>query len=118
MRDIRLSRVGHNNRNFLYKSIYVENNELKRENAPCDIFYSRDITPCTYSSDIRGNIKARVQSVTIETLDKIEAYPDDYVLYSGNLWHIDEVTEEDDDNQKQISKRPVVVRKIKLSRYV
>lgn len=117
MRDIRLSRIGYNNRNLLYKAIYVENNGLKHENAPYEIFYSRDITPCVSTSSIRGNIKTRTQTVTIETIDKVAIEADDYVYYSSKLWHVDEVTEEDDDNQKQISRRPTVVRKIKLSRY-
>ena len=116
-RDLRQSRVDYNNRNLIYDGVYVDNYQIKPNAIYKGVFYSKHLTPMSYGQNINGAVKYRYKKITIETLDFVELFPDDYVLYCGELYKVlDPVEQEDDEPSKFYSKRARIKTKITISR--
>lgn len=116
-RDLRQSRIDYNNRNLIYDGVYVDNYQIKPNAISKGVFYSKDLTPMSYGQNINGAVKYRYKKITIETLDFVELFPDDYVLYCGELYKVlDPVEQEDDEPSKFYSKRARLKTKITISR--
>lgn len=117
-RDLRQSRVDYNNRNLIYDGVYVDNYQIKPKAVSKGIFYSQDASPMQFTQVTIGAVKYKVKKITIKTLDFVELYPDDYVFYSGELYKVEDVTQEDEEKSKFYSKRAKLTTIITMSRRI
>lgn len=103
------------NRNKWYQRQYVDNMKLIPGTVANGVFYSTDKIPAQKQTVAVGNIKKTITTVTIETTDTIDNIEvDDYVLYGGELWLVDNIIANDENPAKEFSKRPSFTTEIRL----
>lgn len=103
------------NRNKWYRREYVNNMKLTPGATSSGVFYSTDKIAAQKQTLAVGNIKKTLYTVTIETTDTIDLIEvDDYVLYGGELWLVDDIIANDENPAKEFSKRPSFVTTIRL----
>lgn len=117
--DIRTSRIGYNDRCKFYKGTYVDHMKLIPDAVAQGVFYSTDAEPMTVEILTTGNIRKKQYRLTIITEDIVsDLEPDYYVLYGGDdeLWLVEHITPDDENNSKEFSKRPSNITKIRMRR--
>lgn len=113
--DLFKSRDNKFNRNKWYQREYVDNMKLQPGAIAQGVFYSTDKIPLQIQTLATGSIKKTIQTVTIETNDVVgDLKVDDYVLYSGEIWLVDNIIADDENPAKEISKRPSFRTEIRL----
>lgn len=113
--DLLQSRSDKFNRNKWYRREYVENMKLQQDTIAQGVFYSTDKIPLQKQTLATGNIKKTIYTITIETNDVVkELQVDDYVLYDGELWLVDNIVASDYNTAKEFSKRPSFTTEIRL----
>lgn len=117
-RNLNKNIIKYSDRNSYYKAIYVDNWNIKRNSISDGVFYSKNISPITYQNIVLGNIKYKLKTLQIETLDNINLYPDDYVLHRGEVWRVKTVVAEENEKEKRGHIRVSVKTTIALERKV
>lgn len=113
--DFNQSRGDKYNRNKWYNRQYVNNMKLQQNATSNGVFYSVDKIPLQKQTVSVGNIKKTIFTITIETNDTIDGMNvDDYVLYNGELWLVDNIVANDYNTAKEFSKRPSFTTEIRL----
>jgi len=113
--DVRTSRKGRFDRNKYYKATYVTGNKLTSGAIAQGIFYSTDTVAVNVVIFMNGNVQAKQYTVTIETSDYVgDLEPNDYVLYSGELWLVVNAIPDDQNKSKEFNSRPVYTTTISL----
>ena len=113
--DLMLSRSNRFDRNKWYSRQYVNNMKLQQNATSNGVFYSTDKIPLQKQTLAVGNIKKTIFTVTIETHDTIDGMNvDDYVLYGGELYIVDDIIADDRNEAKEFSKRPSFRTEIRL----
>jgi hypothetical protein len=105
--DVNNSRRDHPDRNIWYKAKYVSNNKLVKDAVPQGVFYSRDVKDFGTQLAQVGNGQVILKTGEIETNDNVsEMEVNDFVLYDGTLYRVDNVVHGDLNKNKFISTRP------------
>lgn len=94
-RDVRVKKSGLD-RNKYYKASYVDNMKLTKDATVQGVFYSTDYEPLRTSFVVNGSMRHKQTTVKLETMDFIEDMaPDDFVLYNGELYIVEDIITED-----------------------
>lgn len=104
-RDTRTNAKECHDRNKYYKRIKgTQEYDVK----PSGVFYSMDKIPLTIVPVvINGKVKGYRKEVTIVTYDTItDLTVDDMVEYSGERWRVNQITPNDNNDNKEFSRRP------------
>lgn len=115
-RNLRKSRLNYPDRCSYYKAVYIDNWNIKKDSISEGVFYTKNVAPISYENIILGNIKYKMKTTQLETLDNLEVYPDDFVLYKGEVWRVKMVLAEENNKEKRVSNRPSVKTQIQLER--
>jgi hypothetical protein len=108
-------RKNHLDRNKWYKREYVNNMKLIQGAPVGGVFYSKDKDFISLQSGFAGNIKKTIKSVVIITHDNVWGLePDDYVMYAEELWLVDGILFNGDNNE--FSTREGVTTEVTLRR--
>ena len=112
-----MSRSDKFDRNKWYKREYVNDMKLLPDTTAQGVFYSVDKVDLQKQTLATGSIKKTIYSVTIETNDVVDGLDvDDYVLYGGDLWLVDNIIASDYNTAKEFTKRPSFTTEIRLRR--
>ena len=115
-RDMRASRNGYPIRCKYYEGKYVNKMKLVQDPICKGVFYCQDLGVFETGKTKENGFMATGTVGRIETKDTISVKEDDYVYYDGNLHLIVKFTQEDDNDNKLYSKRPVIKTRIDLRR--
>lgn len=115
--DINKSRVGYNDRCKYYEGKYIDHMKLVQDAVAQGVFYSTDAEAMTVEILTVGNVRKKQYRLTITTEDIIsDLEPDYYVLYADEIWLVEHITPDDENNSKEFSKRPSNITKIRMRR--
>lgn len=115
--DITTSRTEKTDRCKYYKKEYVQNMKLVQDAVVQGVFYSHDVEPFTTRRISSGSIQKSQTIGTIETTDHVgDLEPNFYVLYEGEIYVVEEVSRQDKATEKEFSRNPSKVTKIRLRR--
>ena len=117
--DLRAKRKDFPDRCKWYKGAYVVNQQLVSDAICQGIFYSRDAKDYEEYRQTEFGVSSHThKKVTIETPDFIpEITINDYVVYDGELWRVDQIPmKNDDSNNKRYSNRPMTLTQLILVR--
>lgn len=115
--DLSITRNDFFDRNQYFKRQYVDNMKLVSGAVSQGVFYSKDAIPLEKQTIVMGSVKKTAYIITIETHDVVEDLDvDDFVLYSGELWIVDNIVASDENPAKEFSKRPAFKTTIRLRR--
>jgi hypothetical protein len=113
--DVNNSRRDYPDRNIWYKAKYVTNNKLVKDAIPQGVFYSKDVKDFGTQLAQVGNGQVILKTGEIETNDNVsEMEVNDFVLYDGTLYRVDNVVHGDLNKNKYISTRPSYTSTISL----
>lgn len=113
--DLNFSRRDKTIRAKFFKRQYVENMKLIPNAQVEGIFYVSDKDVFTTRTIGTGNIK-RTQTIgVIVTHDVVTGLEvDDFVLYFGTLFIVDDIVRNDETSHKEFSSRPKTITEIRL----
>jgi hypothetical protein len=113
--DVNLSRKDKTVRAKYYKREYVQNMKLVQNAKVAGIFYVSDKDVFSTSTVFSGNIKKTQTIGVVITHDVVTGLEvDDFVLYFGNLFVVEDIVRNDDTNNKEFSSRPKTITQIRL----
>jgi len=113
--DVNLSRKDKTVRAKYYKRQYVQNMKLVQNAQVAGIFYVSDKDVFSTSTVFAGNIKKTQTIGVVVTHDVVtELEVDDYVLYFGNLFIVEDIVRNDQTSHKEFSIRPKTITQIRL----
>lgn len=115
-RNLKKSHVNYPDRCSYYKAVYVDNWSIKKDSISEGVFYTKNTTPITYENIVLGNIKYKMKVTQLETFDNVEIFPDDFVLFKGEVWRAKMVLKDENNKEKMLSNRPSVKTQIQLER--
>lgn len=117
-RDLSKSRANRFDRNKWYKSNNINNMKLIEGAVAEGVFYSIDTVPFAMSYEVAGgtNMVKKITG-TIETQDVVSGMEvNDFVLYDGEIYIIENIIYDDVNENKELSARPSFVTTIQLRR--
>lgn len=113
--DLNLSRRDKTVRCKYYKRSYVDNMKLLPNAQVAGIFYVSDKDVFTTQTISAGNVKRTQTTGVIVTHDVVYGIEvDDFVLYDGSLFVVDNIVRNDETSHKEFSSRPKTVTEIRL----
>lgn len=106
-RDIRTKQNDYFDRNKYYKHKIVDN-VVVRDEVCAGVFYSKDVVALSSNKNGLGNdTQYVVNQVVITTRDVVSDLEiNDFVLYGGELYRVDNIIADDTNKAKQFSNRP------------
>lgn len=117
-RDLRQSRIEYYHRDKIYDSVYIDNYQVKPNSICKSVIYTKEVSSIYYSRKINSSMAYDTKSITIETIDKAKARPNDFILHCGEVYRVLEVTEEKDNTSVYYSRRPIMKTTLVISRKV
>ena len=122
--DLNTSRFDKPKRCKLFKRLYKneDNNTTETENIKLEanlsvsgIFYAKDKDTFVTQTISMGNIKKTQTIGSIITEDRVDNIEvDDFVLYGGSMFIVDNIVINDSNTNKEFSSRPTQVTEIRL----
>ena len=121
-RNSRSNATGYNIRCRLYPSVIENGREIVRklDLISSRTFYAKDYQTFSYTQNQYGNMQRVVKEGVIETMDLFEGdiKINDTVEYEGVKYNVGKVTHRDNNQQKSVSRRPIVKTIIELGAVV
>lgn len=86
---------------------YVSLDQIKHFSFPAGAFYAKELNSYSVENQVSGNVfMADAHNVSLQTTDNVKALRNnDYVVFDGKLWRVDNKTTTPNNSQRQFRNR-------------